>query len=295
MPYCGLPDGTSLWSMWNIPLLLAVLATGWLYFVSWRRSEGKDRSGANIVGMGKTGKMISFYSGLALFYLFGGSPLYYLGHMYLFSVHMTTMAIQYIVVPPLVLLGLADWMVRPLMDFRRFRAFFRLMSQPLFALTMFNLLFSAYHVPYVFDYIMDHEVAAFIADVLLMITAFSNWLPIIHPLPEMNRMGELQKILYLFLDAILLTPACAFLIFSNGPLYGSYVMMPRLIPALSVYVDQQLGGIIMKLTQEMAYIGAIGYIFWVWVRKERKRDEQEKAEVLLFPVDKDDGHRAHPW
>ncbi|MBX6394317.1 MAG: cytochrome c oxidase assembly protein [Alicyclobacillaceae bacterium] len=295
MPHHGSHAGMPLWWMWNIPLLLAVLAIGWLYFVSWRRLEGKDPSGASTAGAGKTGKMISFYSGLLLFYLFVGSPLGYLGHMYLFSVHMTTMAIEYMVVPPLVLLGLPEWMVRPLMDLRGIRPFLRLLSRPLFALTMFNLLFTAYHFPVVFDYVMVHTGAAILADVLLTIAAFSNWLPIIQIFPEMNRLSELQKILYLFVDAVLLTPACAFVIFSNGPLYASYADVPRLIPALSVYVDQQLGGIIMKVTQELAYIGTIGYIFWVWVRKEREREKQEQAEVLLFPVDKDKVHHSKTW
>ncbi|MDI3256384.1 MAG: cytochrome c oxidase assembly protein [Kyrpidia sp.] len=295
MPYCGIPVVAPLWSMWNIPLLLAVLAVGLIYFAAWRHPGGRNRSGAGTVGMGKTGRMISFYSGLFLFYLFGGSPLDDLGHMYLFSVHMTAMAVQYMVVPPLILLGLPDWMVRPLMDRRGLRPLVRVLSQPLFALTMFNLFFTAYHFPVVFDYIMAHPALAVIAQALLTITAFSNWLPVIPLLPEMNRLGELQKIVYLFVDGVLLTPACAFIIFSNGPLYASYAVVPRLIPSLSVYVDQQLGGIIMKLTQELAYIGAIGYIFWLWVRKERERDEREKAEVLLFPVDKEPIHRANMW
>ncbi|CAB3390429.1 cytochrome c oxidase assembly protein [Kyrpidia spormannii] len=293
MPFCGTPIDGSLWSSWNIPLLILELVIAVWYSSAWRRRHASGSSGD---GSNEVGRKVSFYSGLTLFYLIAGSPADYIGHMYLFSVHMTAMALEYMVVPPLILLGLPSWMVRPWMNIKGMAWGLRVANWPVFALTLFNVLFTVYHFPSVFDTIMAHGSLAMVIHLVMMIAAFINWLPVIQPFEGVKRLGELQKILYLFLDAVLLTPACAFIIFSGGPLYVTYDAMPRLIPSLSIYVDQQLGGIIMKLTQEAAYIGAIVYIFVQWTRKEKERDRQDKkGQLVFFPVDKDGFHGANTW
>ncbi|HHY67475.1 MAG TPA: cytochrome c oxidase assembly protein [Alicyclobacillus sp.] len=293
MPFCGTPIDGSLWSSWNIPLLAVVLAIGVWYWATWRRWRASGGTGDGSAGVGRK---VSFYSGLTLFYLVAASPVDYIGHMYLFSVHMTAMALEYMVVPPLVLLGLPEWMVRSWMQVRGIERLIRVLSRPLFALITLNLLFTAYHFPSVFDFLMSHGSLAVWVHLVMMIAAFINWLPVIQPFAGVKRLSELQKIIYLFADAVLLTPACAFIIFSGGPLYVTYDAMPRLIPSLSIYVDQQLGGIIMKLTQEAAYIGAIVYIFVQWTRKEKERDRQDKkGQLVFFPVDKDGFHGANTW
>ncbi|ATY84168.1 hypothetical protein CVV65_03710 [Kyrpidia spormannii] len=293
MPFCGTPIDGSLWSSWNIPLLAVVLAIGVWYWATWRRWRASGGTGDRSAGVGRK---VSFYSGLTLFYLVAASPVDYIGHMYLFSVHMTAMALEYMVVPPLVLLGLPEWMVRSWMQVRGIERLIRVLSRPLFALITLNLLFTAYHFPSVFDFLMSHGSLAVWVHLVMMIAAFINWLPVIQPFAGVKRLSELQKIIYLFADAVLLTPACAFIIFSGGPLYVTYDAMPRLIPSLSIYVDQQLGGIIMKLTQEAAYIGAIVYIFVQWTRKEKERDRQDKkGQLVFFPVDKDGFHGANTW
>ncbi|MBE3553250.1 MAG: cytochrome c oxidase assembly protein [Kyrpidia tusciae] len=293
MPFCGTPIDGSLWSSWNIPLLILVLALAGWYWLAWHRRQDSGSAGE---GSGEVGRKVSFYSGLALFYLAAGSPVDYIGHMYLFSVHMTAMAVEYMVVPPLVLLGLPEWMVQPWMRVRGVQRLVRAVSRPLFALTTLNLLFTAYHFPSVFDYLMSHGSVALWVHGVMMIAAFINWLPVIQPFSGVKRLSELQKIIYLFVDAVLLTPACAFIIFSNGPLYVAYDAMPRLIPSLSIYVDQQLGGIVMKLTQEAAYIGAIVYIFVQWTRREKELDRRDKkGQLVFFPVDKDGVHGANTW
>jgi putative membrane protein len=42
---------------------------------------------------------------------------------------------------------------------------------------------------------------------------------------------------------------------------------------LSPLDDQQLGGVIMKIIQEIVYGATLAYIFFRWYRRERKEDD----------------------
>jgi putative membrane protein len=44
--------------------------------------------------------------------------------------------------------------------------------------------------------------------------------------------------------------------------------------------DQQTGGVIMKIIQEIVYGTVIGYVFFRWARRER---EKEKNEAPALP------------
>lgn len=89
------------------------------------------------------------------------------------------------------------------------------------------------------------------------------------------------------MNGLLLTPACACIIFSQSTLYQLYtqgsrilctpfyyteVDIPRLVDFLTPYADQQLGGVIMKIMQELIYASVLGLAFFQWYRKERNEE-----------------------
>ena len=111
----------------------------------------------------------------------------------------------------------------------------------------------------------------------------------------------------LYLSAILVTPACALIIFAEVPLFDSYssgeawlqamalcvpagtlsglaglgVSGPEIFTDMSTVADQQLGGILMKTIQEFIYIFVIGKIFFTWANEERNNaDEITKQDLL---------------
>jgi len=110
---------------------------------------------------------------------------------------------------------------------------------------------------------------------VFLISAFMLWFPVFCPLPEYNRMSELKRMAYIFLNGVLLTPACALIIFAKAPMYAMYAAVPESLLLLPMLDDQQLGGVIMKIVQEIVYGIALGYTFFRWYRRERKRDEEE--------------------
>jgi putative membrane protein len=148
-------------------------------------------------------------------------------------------------------------------------------TRPLIAIFLFNILFSVYHMPLIMDTLMSNSLYLMGYQLLLQVSAFLMWFPVFCPLKEMNSLSELKKIAYIFGNGVLLTPACALIIFANNVLYDMYrdVVLP--FRYLSPIDDQQLGGVIMKIIQEIVYGTVLSYTFFNWYRRERKKDEEE--------------------
>ncbi|MBE1445777.1 cytochrome c oxidase assembly protein [Paenibacillus sp. OAS669] len=235
-----------------------------------------------------------FIVGLFLFYFALGGPLNLFGHFW-FSIHMLQQAVLYLVVPPLLYRGMpAKWyeLVRQ-SKFSRWAVGF--LCNPLIALFLFNGAFSFYHIPLIFDAAMSNYALHNAIHVLLLITAIGLWWPVFHS-DSKYALSPLKKMGYIFLNGILLTPACALIIFANDILYETYTSSTHLLclPFYSVTVDrlamnvswltplndQQLGGVVMKIVQEVSYGCMLGYVFFQWYRKENEEAEDTNHPLL---------------
>lgn len=238
---------------------------------------------------------LSFTTGILLLYVVLGSPVDVIGHI-LFSVHMLEMAVMLLIVPPLLLLGIPIWLLQIVVS-HKILASLLLRMNPLVALFLFNGLFSVYHVPFLFDMIKQSQLLHSLTLCVLFFTSLMMWWPILNPLPAYQLLSDLKKIAYMFASGILLTPACALIIFASAPLYATYSLPQAWMQAMDLCVpfetlstlgisgpeyfhwlplleDQQAGGVVMKIIQEIVYIVVIGHVFFQWVKKEKKKEEE---------------------
>jgi putative membrane protein len=162
-----------------------------------------------------------------------------------------------------------------------------------------------YHLPIVFDAIKQSQFWHPLILTFIFFTALMMWWPVLNPLPEHQTLSEIKKIGYMFANGMLLTPACALIIFADTPLFATYSdpqiwmkAMELCVPAgtlaslditgpdflhwLPVVEDQQTGGIIMKIIQEIVYGSIIGYVFFKWARKERQQEENKAYDSPLY-------------
>lgn len=280
-------------ALWSPYFLGAVLFIIGLYFFLIKRFGSEDERASR--------KEISlFLSAMILLYVSKGSPLDLLGHI-LFSAHMAQMAILYLMVPPLIILGVPAWLWKKLIFRPIVKPLFRFFTKPLIAIIMFNGLFSMYHIPLVFDFVKTDAVYHAVITVLIFIAGFFMWWPLIHRIEELPQMNGLLKMGYIMADGILLTPACALIMFSNTALYSTYsdpsawveamklcvpldmlsgmsLTGPEMFSSMPVLEDQQLGAIVMKIIQEIVYGTFLAIIFFSWAKKERAKDEEELDE-----------------
>jgi putative membrane protein len=255
----------SLWDLWNPDFLFLIILTGIIYGLIM----GPLRYLFTETTPVKTGQQLVFLTGLAVLYFAMGSPLHILGHDFLFSAHMLEQALVYVVAPPLLLLGIPGWLLRPLWE-TKLKSSLKIVFHPIISILSFNALFSFYHMPFLFDIVNANEILHTVIHSVLMMAAIQMWWSITCPLPEQNLLSELKKMGYILANSILLYPACALIIFAGTPLYSTYTEVPQLFSLLGPLDDQQLGGVIMKLVQESVFIVALGSIFAAWYRRENK-------------------------
>jgi putative membrane protein len=268
-------------NLWNPVILLFVVVVLLLYMRSivWRKERYSDEEPVS----GKQKAL--FITGMALFYIGQGSPLNFIGQHYLFSAHMLQQSILYLIMPIFILRGLPEWMLVPIQRNKVSYAVLRFFSHPLIAILLFNTLFSIYHVPFVMDNLMAHEFALLGYHAVLLFCAFMMWMPIFTPLTDEEPMSGLKKLAYVFANGVLLTPACALIIFANAPIYSMYQNVNVPFEFLSVLEDQQLGGTLMKIIQEIVYGIVLFVIFRKWYTTERKVEEElsdEPKEGVIY-------------
>ncbi|CAG9608666.1 cytochrome c oxidase assembly factor CtaG [Pseudoneobacillus rhizosphaerae] len=285
----------ALWSPFFFLFLLLVLC---LFFVltvfkreQFTASEPLKRSEA-----------FFFTFTIILLYLTKGSPLDLMGHL-MFYAHMIQMAVLFLVIPPLLIIGIPSWIWRKVLHLPIIKPLFSLFSKPLIALIVFNGMFSFYHIPLIFDAIkMDMWLHASYT-ILLFFTAILMWWPLVNKLPEYESLTGLKKIGYVFADGILLTPACALIIFADTPMYATFsdptawmealklcvpgstlanlnLSGPEVFNSMSLIHDQQLGGVLMKIIQEIVYGVVLGHIFFSWYRKEQAESEESSSNLM---------------
>ncbi|MBP1989732.1 cytochrome c oxidase assembly protein [Paenibacillus eucommiae] len=237
--------------------------------------------------VGRRGKF-SFLLALFVFYFALGGPLNLLGHFW-FSIHMLQQSFLYLIVPPLLYVGLPDSVFRLLSNLNISNRVLRLFAHPVFALFLFNGAFSFYHMPVIFDAAMSNYALHNMLHLLLFLSALCVWWCVFTPEGTVHAMSSPKKMGFIFVNGFLLTPACALIIFANDLIYNVYTGSTHLLclPFYSLTVekpafdiswltpmnDQQLGGVIMKVLQELSYGCILGYIFFQWYRKEKDKTE----------------------
>lgn len=281
----------ALWSPYFL-LFLFIITIGFFYSVFKRQQKYPNE----IALTKKQG--IFFILSIILLYIVKGSPVDLLGHI-MFTFHMIAMAILYLLIPPLLIVSIPNWMWEQFFKVRVIRQFFQFFTKPIIALIMFNGMFSFYHVPFIFDFIKTDVIYHSVYTFVLFIFAMFMWWPLMNQYDEERQLSGLKKIGYLFADGVLLTPACALIIFADSPMYATYTdpqlwaqAMKLCVPAdllsqltlsgpemfnlMPAKYDQQLGGVIMKILQEIIYGSILFVVFLQWYRKEQK-DNQENV------------------
>ncbi|SDN18471.1 cytochrome c oxidase assembly factor CtaG [Alkalicoccus daliensis] len=288
-------------TIWTPELILVLALVSAVYFLIITKYRHKFPDAEPV----EKKRIVYFHLGLVAVYLGFGGPLYVLGHLML-SMHMISMAIVYLIAPPLLLLGIPSWFFKRFQQMRPVRGFFFVIGFPILGLLLFNAAFSIYHIPAVFDYLLTNEGAHNFYQVAMLLLAALMWWHIIPRIQTMYTMSELKRIGYMFISGVLFTPACALIIFAGTPLYATYTdpatwsmaiayCLPpgadipfnlmsgeQSLTFLSPTNDQQFGGAMMKVIQELVYAIAIGHSFRLWVKRDK--DEAPKLEFQEYEM-----------
>jgi putative membrane protein len=210
------------------------------------------------------------------------SPLDAISDQYLFSAHMVQHLLLATVWPPLVLMALTPWMVRPIFRSGIIAPFVSFLTYPAIALVLFNIDVYLWHIPAMYNATLQHENVHILEHVTFMFFGLLNWWPLLSPLREL-RLSYPFQILYLFLDGMFMMVLGIVFTFSPVVFYSAYSSAPRLW-GLSALTDQQIGGLVMWYPGNLPYAVLLAVAFYRWFDGGDEFHETDLASPSQSPT-----------
>jgi putative membrane protein len=255
------------WRHWhNEPYLVGgLIFFGWLYAILTGPLRAQLAGEAALYPLAQARR---FYGALAIFYLAVGSPLDQIGERFLFSAHM--LQHQLLVYPAaiLFLLGLPEWLVRPVTSIMWLRPVLRVLTNPIVCGLIYSVVVSGWHLPFLYDWALQDKTVHIVEHITFFGAALFLWWPVCSPSREFPPTAYAWQMLYFLGITIAMTPVFAYITFSRDILYATYEFAPR-ITTLTPHQDQVLAGTMMKLVGLTVSMGAFAVAFYRWHQKEK--------------------------
>lgn len=223
----------------------------------------------------KRGQTIMFISGVLIMFLALVSPLDALGDDYLFSAHMVQHLCLTTFAPPLLLLGIPEWMLERVLHKRMLFLLLKGLTWAPFVFFLYNADFLLWHIPTLYNATLENENIHVFEHLTFIVFGILSWWPLLSPTGQLPRLSLGGQVLYIFFNgmpAVLLGAGLTFM----PPLYAPYLTAPR-VWGLSPAVDQQLGGLIMWVPVNLFYIVVMSTLFIRWMQKQEA--QQIEAEL----------------
>ncbi len=261
--WCFAQPGSA-WT-WTWRPLIGVWVALALLVWGYRRLTGRA-SGPGEEEVVRRWRRVAFGSALFLLWASLDWPLGPLGATYLASVHMMQFLAVGVAVPALLLLALPPTAYVGIERRPRALRVLEAVTQPLAAFFIFTILMTATHWPGVVDTLMPWQLGSFVLDLVWLAGGLIFWWPVIAPVPARPGFHPLGKIGYLALNAFLIRPPFAMLIFSESPIYAIYELAPP--PARDALDDQQFAGALMKIGLAWIMFAGVVVVFRRWMKTE---------------------------
>ena len=212
-------------------------------------------------------EVTSYLLGVLVLWIAADWPVGPLAAGYLVSVHTAQFLLFTMAVPPLLIHGMPQWLLRRMIRPSWAGRVARFLSRPLIAFAVFNVVLLATHLPVVVDGLAGSQLGSFFKDMLWLFAGLVFWWQVLGPLPELQPLSYPGRILFLLLNVFIPTVPAAFLTFADYPIYAVYELAPPL-DWISARDDQQLAGIIMKIVGGFIIFGTASVLFFRWYSRE---------------------------
>jgi putative membrane protein len=227
-------------------------------------------------------RRLAFAAALASVFLSLNGPLHDLSDTFLFSAHMIQHLVLTLVFPPLLLFGLDDAVLAPLVRMRVVGPVLRTLTQPRWCFLVFNVVLAAWHLPPMYNLAMRHHAVHIAQHLMFMGASVLMWWPLASPSRALPRLPYAGQMLYCFLLTIPMSLVSVYIVYSNAVLYPWYAAAPR-IAGLSPLEDQRLGGLIMWIPGGLFFLLLMTVIFFRWSAKYAEDGSDHPVVVPTRP------------
>jgi putative membrane protein len=289
VPAPTLPGVLLAWSSDPLPLVGAALAaTAYLWAVGRvRRRHPRTPP--------RAWRAWAFLAGLAAIVLALSSPIEtYEGQ--LFSVHMVQHMLLELVAAPLLLLGAPATLAlraasssvrRPMLGVLHSRVL-ALLTFPLLTWLLFAAVNWGWHFSSLYDQALENEALHYLQHATFLGAALLFWWPVIGADPGRWRLPHPARLFYLFLAM----PQNSFL--GVALMSAPTVLYPHYLSNLRDWgptplADQSLGGIVMWVFGDLAFLVGMAFVVAAWVRHEDRRTARLDARLDAEQAARDRG------
>ncbi len=227
-------------------VVVGVLALLGVYFAAAGRLRMRFKGSQKI----SRWRILAYVAGVLAIFFALVSPLDSLGDTYLFSAHMIQHLILTSLAAPLLILGTPGWMLRPVLDRPVVKPAFRALTNPIVAFLIYSSIYIGWHFPIFYQAALENENIHAVQHLMFLAAAVINWWPVLSHMKEFPPLPLPLRMVYLFLEGMPVTILGVVLAFSDGVLYPFYTNAPLRLWGLSIISDQQMGGLIMWMTDE---------------------------------------------
>ncbi len=220
---------------------------------------------------------IAYVAAVAAMWAVSDWPVHDIAEEFLYSGHMVQHIVFSLVVPPLLLVAVPEWLARLILaPDGSPGVWVRRIFRPIVAGVAFNLVIILTHLPAIVNASVEVEPFHYALHAVVLLAALAMWMPVVGPIEEL-RMSAPSQMVYLFLMSVVPTVPAGFLTIADTPLYEAYDQGRRLW-GIDATTDQQIAGLIAKL-------GGGGYL-WAWIITrfyQWNRETGGDQEMVLVP------------
>jgi putative membrane protein len=217
------------------------------------------------------GRLAAFLGGTALLAAVVLGPVAEWAERAALSAHMLQHLVLMLVVPPLWLAGLPDWLWPRLTARPRVRAAGLQLTRPIVTLLLASAVQAAWHVPVAFEAALRADPLHALEHLSFLGTGLLFWWPVLGTAPAWPRPTPPGRLLYLFLATIPMMAIAAPITLAEDLLYPAYAAAPVAWP-LPPAADQVLAGVLMWVGGSLVYLAAATVVFFRWAWPETRED-----------------------
>lgn len=268
------------WIVWEFFPSIVLGCLAWLLAYAYMAGPGRRRWNLSPVGPSARDWTFFVTSLLVVFFSLQG-PLHELSDYYSFAGHMVQHLLITLVFPPLFILGIPGWMLKPLMRIPWVLAFGRYVTRPVVAFAISTVVVFLWHLPGMYDWALYNHDVHVTEHITFMTAAMIMWWPVWSRVEELPRLTPGLRMVYLFILTFPMKALGAVITVSDYLLYEFYAVQPRVF-GLDPMMDQRLGGLIMWIPSGIVLWVSIGITFFgsYYRSVQRQRTGTAPADVL---------------
>lgn len=255
-------------ALWHPEVMVLVIILGFTY----RQLVGplRSRFGPNLPPFPRM-RQWAMYLSLVTLYIAVGTPLQILADQFLLTAHMIQFVLLAMVLPPLFLIGLPDWLIAPVLHPHGVMAAIKFFTRPGVALLVFTVVFSIFQVPNLLEATLKYNGLYLVEEYLMMLASIFLWWPVYSPTKAIPSIARPLTLLYLFAMSLPTLLTFAFITLAGQAFYSTYITGAHAL-GVSPLTDQQLGGAVMKVSTMLILLVVFIKEFYMWVQAERAKE-----------------------